>query len=124
MRRVNRSASERARRAAIREERVERLEGAGIATGGFAGGGSVRSTMSPDLLRRVEAAEALEDQKVAREQHVRAERARQWQESQLQSAITEALLQGEESSPRRLRGETLGSHTERVHRIDVGAAGR
>ena len=112
MRRVipgSKSEGERLRHRTSHQETVETLQAAGFRTGGFAGAGSsVRSQMSPDLLRRVEEAEALEDQKAAREQAVRAEAARSWQENQLQSAVTAALVAGEASNPRKLRGETLG----------------
>jgi len=106
-----RSEGARAERQAVRQETVERLEGAGFRTGGFTGDpSSVRSGMSDGLRRQIAQNEEREARAQAKIESKRAERVAAFAESANQHAIAMALEAGEQFNPRMLHGEGLG-HT-------------
>jgi hypothetical protein len=67
--------------------------------------------MSDQLQRRLAAEEAQEAKEAAREERARAQRAEAHQENAIQAAISQALAEGREFSPRWLRGERVGHTT-------------
>jgi hypothetical protein len=74
--------------------------------GGF--NGSLRSQMSPQLQRRLAEAEAAEAKQARDEERQRAQRREDLEARNVQAAIAMAIENGEEFSPRMLRGQGYG----------------
>jgi hypothetical protein len=74
--------------------------------GGF--NNSLRSQMSPQLQRRIAEQEAAEAREAKAEERARAERREDLEARNIQAAIAQAIENGEEWSPRMLRGQGYG----------------
>jgi hypothetical protein len=74
--------------------------------GGF--GGSLRSQMSPQVQRRIAEQEAAEAREAAQEERARAQRREDFETRNVQAAIAMAIENGQEWSPRMLRGQGYG----------------
>jgi dynactin complex subunit len=75
----------------------------------YGGFGGVLPGMSEQLQARIRAEEVAEARELARERRERAQRAEEFQQSNIQGAIAMALERGENFNPRWLRGERLGN---------------
>jgi hypothetical protein len=74
--------------------------------GGF--GGSLRSQMSPQLQRQIALQEQAEAKEAREEERARAQRIEDLEARNVQAAIAMAIENGQEFSPRMLRGQGYG----------------